>query len=306
MRNRYEMATLYWACQLLGIVFTPVSWRATADEIKYCLEDAEAAARGVRRRLGRCRRRGRCCAQDRPATRDHCRRRQGRRYGRSHDCAMRAASPVPPAVERILDLPDALHLRAPPGGPKGVPRSHRSELTASISHIAQNQYRQGDSCLGVMPFFHTMGVRILLERGAAQRPIGVRARIFARGGSTADLRRAADDALSRAHHVPRRAATSEVRLLRPALAVARRLRRHDHDAGADRALPGSARAGAVRQLLRVERDLHLQLLRPSRPQARLRRARRDEPDHPRRLAVARRRHRGRSAARRSPARSSPA
>jgi len=43
-----------------------------------------------------------------------------------------------------------------------VPRSHRAELTASISHIAQNQYRQGDSCLGVMPLFHTMGIRILL------------------------------------------------------------------------------------------------------------------------------------------------
>ena len=44
MRNRYEMATLYWACHLLGLIFTPVSWRATADEIKYCFEDAEAAA----------------------------------------------------------------------------------------------------------------------------------------------------------------------------------------------------------------------------------------------------------------------
>src|SRR5262245_8592368 len=42
MRNRYEMATLDWACQLIGSVFTPVSWRATTDEIKYCLEDAEA------------------------------------------------------------------------------------------------------------------------------------------------------------------------------------------------------------------------------------------------------------------------
>jgi 2-furoate---CoA ligase len=46
-----------------------------------------------------------------------------------------------------------------------VPRSHRAELAASISHIAQNQYRQGDSCLGVMPLFHTMGIRIML--GAA-------------------------------------------------------------------------------------------------------------------------------------------
>src|SRR5262245_60948771 len=44
MRNRYEMATLYWACHLLGLVFTPVSWRASADEIRYCLEDAEAQA----------------------------------------------------------------------------------------------------------------------------------------------------------------------------------------------------------------------------------------------------------------------
>src|SRR5260370_15551362 len=34
---------------------------------------------------------------------------------------------------------------------------------AAIAHIAQNQYRQGDSSLGVMPFFHTMGVRILLS-----------------------------------------------------------------------------------------------------------------------------------------------
>ena len=44
MRNRHEMATLYWASQLLGLIFTPVSWRASADEIAYCIEDAEAAA----------------------------------------------------------------------------------------------------------------------------------------------------------------------------------------------------------------------------------------------------------------------
>src|SRR5262249_7878030 len=49
------------------------------------------------------------------------------------------------------------------GRPKVVPRSHRSELMAAIAHIAQNQYRQGDSGLGVMPFFHTMGVRIMLS-----------------------------------------------------------------------------------------------------------------------------------------------
>src|SRR5262249_20217974 len=44
MRNRYEMATLYWACHLLGVVFTPVSWRATADGMGYGLGAAEAGA----------------------------------------------------------------------------------------------------------------------------------------------------------------------------------------------------------------------------------------------------------------------
>ena len=43
MRNRYETATLYWAAHMLGAIFTPVTWRATAEELRYCLEDAEAA-----------------------------------------------------------------------------------------------------------------------------------------------------------------------------------------------------------------------------------------------------------------------
>jgi len=39
MRNRYEMATLYWASHMLGLIFTPISWRGSLDEIAYCLED---------------------------------------------------------------------------------------------------------------------------------------------------------------------------------------------------------------------------------------------------------------------------
>src|SRR5215467_3638695 len=44
MRNRSEMATLYWASHMLGLIFTPISWRGTLDEIAYCLEDCEAVA----------------------------------------------------------------------------------------------------------------------------------------------------------------------------------------------------------------------------------------------------------------------
>src|SRR5260370_38390626 len=41
MRNRYEMATLYWACHLLGAIFTPVSWRGSPEGVADCLVDAQ-------------------------------------------------------------------------------------------------------------------------------------------------------------------------------------------------------------------------------------------------------------------------
>ena len=44
LSNRYQTATLYWACQMLGAIFTPFNWRANGEEIAYVLEDAEVVA----------------------------------------------------------------------------------------------------------------------------------------------------------------------------------------------------------------------------------------------------------------------
>ena len=44
LQNRWEAATLHWACQLAGIIITPLNWRAKADELGFCLTDAEARA----------------------------------------------------------------------------------------------------------------------------------------------------------------------------------------------------------------------------------------------------------------------
>src|ERR1700687_3740418 len=43
MRNRYEMATLYWASHMLGLIFTPISWRGSLDENAPCPGGCEAA-----------------------------------------------------------------------------------------------------------------------------------------------------------------------------------------------------------------------------------------------------------------------
>ena len=44
LQNRWEMATLHWACQFAGIIITPLNWRAKPDEIDYCADDANARA----------------------------------------------------------------------------------------------------------------------------------------------------------------------------------------------------------------------------------------------------------------------
>src|SRR4051812_46489498 len=45
LTNRWEAATLHWACQFAGVIVTPVNWRATAGELDFFCEDA--GAKGV-------------------------------------------------------------------------------------------------------------------------------------------------------------------------------------------------------------------------------------------------------------------
>jgi 2-furoate---CoA ligase len=160
MRNRYEMATLCWACQLLGVIFTPVSWRATADEIGYCLEDAEAAGLAYDGAAGD------AAPQSAATLRIDPGRviiaADGKGDGKRFEALLDARPVGGPSAPAEFSTCLMLYTSGTTGRPKGVPRSHRNELAASISHIAQNQYRRGESCLGVMPLFHTMGVRIML------------------------------------------------------------------------------------------------------------------------------------------------
>ena len=52
------------------------------------------------------------------------------------------------------------------GRPKGVPRSHRAERAAALAQLVQLELRPRDRTLGVMPLYHTMGMRSLLAASA--------------------------------------------------------------------------------------------------------------------------------------------
>ena len=71
---------------------------------------------------------------------------------------------APPAEPRVSA--DAwsvmLYTSGTTAKPKGVPRRQRAERAAALAHVAQNLYGTGERTLGVMPLYHTMGVRSLL------------------------------------------------------------------------------------------------------------------------------------------------
>ncbi len=157
LQNRWEMATLHWACQFLGVIVTPLNWRAKPDEIDYCLQDSgakllifqdvssdavagsELAARVNRLSVGEI------------------------APGVANFEEWLVAAPAPSLLNADAnDWSLMLYTSGTTGKPKGVPRRHRHERAAALAHVAQNLYARNERTLGVMPLYHTMGVRSLL------------------------------------------------------------------------------------------------------------------------------------------------
>ncbi|WP_233858575.1 AMP-binding protein [Paraburkholderia sp. HD33-4] len=162
LQNRWETATLHWACQFAGIVIVPVNWRAKPEELDHTIADAgarvliyepasadaviasEAARTTARVGLGQVE--GATCSFE------------GLMAKPEEGTA--ALSPQPAASAD--DYSVMLYTSGTTGLAKGVPRRHRHERAAALAHVAQNLYRRGERTLGVMPLYHTMGVRSLL------------------------------------------------------------------------------------------------------------------------------------------------
>jgi 2-furoate---CoA ligase len=125
LKNRSETVELFWACQWLGAVFVPLSWRGSQADVDYCIEDSGA-----------------------------------RLVATEEDMleSLGDAAEHPGA----LDLDDEalsimLYTSGTTGRPKGVPRSHRAERAGGLSQVVHHGLDDGDRTLGVMPLYHTMG-----------------------------------------------------------------------------------------------------------------------------------------------------
>jgi len=157
LQNRLEAATLHWACQLAGFIITPVNWRAKAEELDYCLADAEARAL-VFEDISASATSGASCARELP------RIGVGGAAGTLAFAELVGQPPEAAIAPRAdpADISLMLYTSGTTGAPKGVPRRHRAERAAALAHVAQNLYARGERTLGVMPLYHTMGVRSLI------------------------------------------------------------------------------------------------------------------------------------------------
>jgi 2-furoate---CoA ligase len=150
MQNRWENASLHWACQFLGLIVTPLNWRAKADEIDFGIADAGVRAVFYEASTEE------AVRLSRPA--------QGLPQFSADALAgiMDGSAPDAVPVADAADWSLMLYTSGTTSKPKGVPRRHRAERAGAVAHVAQNLYRHGERTLGVMPLYHTMGVRSLI------------------------------------------------------------------------------------------------------------------------------------------------
>jgi 2-furoate---CoA ligase len=157
LTNRWEAATLHWACQFAGVIVTPVNWRSTTTELDFYLADAEAKAIAYEDVSAQAVA-GSPLAQKMP--------RIALDAAASSDIAFAelASRAAPDAVSRANAEAWSvmLYTSGTTARPKGVPRRQHAERAAALAHVAQNLYAHGERTLGVMPLYHTMGVRSLI------------------------------------------------------------------------------------------------------------------------------------------------
>ncbi|MEL0089038.1 MAG: AMP-binding protein [Rhodospirillales bacterium] len=151
LQNTSEAAFLHWACQLTGIAIVPLNWRVTDLELDYVVENADAKAVFFQEISS-------ATASTSKAAQSLIRVDLDEEYSN-----LLESQPIAAESHGNADAWSVmLYTSGTTGRPKGVPRSHRAERAAAIAHVAQYRFGRGERTLGVMPLYHTMGVRALL------------------------------------------------------------------------------------------------------------------------------------------------
>src|SRR5215469_6332252 len=136
LQNNWQAATVHWACQLAGLIVTPVNWRVKADELDFCIENSESRA---------------LIYQDVSASTVAVSTRASdlilmRAGSKAADGELSLDALCDETTDRVCVRASAeawsimLYTSGTTSRPKGVPRRHSAERAAGIAHVAQNLY----------------------------------------------------------------------------------------------------------------------------------------------------------------------
>ena len=156
--NNMEACTIHWACQIYGYVIVPINWRVKSEEIIFFLQNSNS----------------KCIFFDDfseheiilsniPANILKISISKKNNGFINFQRLLKNSSHLRFNQPSSFDCSIILYTSGTTGKPKGVPRTHFAERNSAIAHIAQNKYQRFESTLGVMPLYHTMGVRSLLS-----------------------------------------------------------------------------------------------------------------------------------------------
>ncbi len=162
MSNRRENIIVYWACQRLGAIYTPVNFRMSESELAYCIQDAQPRLIVAEGGLG--------TTHKLPVLRESLDPPPPIIWvGEGNDTESFDSLYQPGQPPLGSDnLPSQFHpaimlyTAGTTGRPKGVPRTHGNEISAAVAHIIQNRYQMMESTVAIMPLYHTMGMRSVL------------------------------------------------------------------------------------------------------------------------------------------------
>ena len=158
LQNNIEAATIHWSCQMNGLIITPLNWRMTSNEIDFCISNSEA----------------KCVIYQQEsfvAVKNTTKSNKlinifvGKNFKEINNLSnlIKDGNKGNSPEAKSDDYSIILYTSGTTGKPKGVPRTHSAERAAGVAHIAQNLYQQGEITLGVMPLYHTMGIRSLIS-----------------------------------------------------------------------------------------------------------------------------------------------
>jgi fatty-acyl-CoA synthase len=157
--NCVEWMEIYAACAKSGVVAVPVNFRLAASEVRYILEDCEAAAVVAGADLADT---IDAIRGDLPVRSDAYVRvggEGGRSGWRSYEEVLARGSASPPGVRvRPEDTWTLMYTSGTTGRPKGAIRSHLSYALFYLMNAVEFGFGRGDTGLAVMPMCHVNSV----------------------------------------------------------------------------------------------------------------------------------------------------